>query len=103
MNQQDADTQVQKPLTDWGVQLAAAWEVWTDALGELLALAAQARWQGERPKAAIVRHGAELQRVQVFEAYGRARVQFYVQLLSGDLLPAHLGSEYEQHWREAWG
>jgi hypothetical protein len=104
MQTEELETQTLEPMTnDYPTQLAAAWEVWTDSLNEVLTACGQSRWQGERSRAAIQRHSLEVQALQVFEAYGRARVQLFVQLVSGDLLEPELAEGYEKHWREMWG
>ena len=101
--QDEQQTVLARPLRDYPIQLAAAWEVFSDVLASLQVACSQSRWQGEKTSGAIRRHSLEVQRLEVSEAYARSQVQRLITVNAGDEAGFDFVAAYDQHWREQWG
>jgi len=95
MGQQQAD-ELRAQLAD----IAAAWDVWSEAQHAIRQLARRNEWQGDLPDGGQRQQLKEQFNAQIFEAYARARVQCaIVQSVDG----LDQVGEYDRHWEDTWG
>jgi hypothetical protein len=81
-------------------EIAAAWEVWSEAQHDVRRLAHTNEWAGDLPDGGQRAKLAEQFKAQINEAYARARAQCaVVHAVDG----VDQVADYDRHWEETWG
>lgn len=82
------------------IETAAAWEVWCERLADVKQRAQANAYNGDLPDAAQVRDLQKQFRLQLTEAYARARIQCAIAYGADGVDTA---PSFDEHWEQTWG